>query len=111
MLLPFIRLLSTPPNVSGLKLCWKASKTLPRPRARLLRAIIKSIMATSSKMIVVSTVIITPTIFGSGSWSMGFGEITAKNLCEKSKKKKKNNLNYVAFFLAFPHRLQLHLHG
>ncbi|KNC30972.1 hypothetical protein FF38_12021 [Lucilia cuprina] len=50
--LQFKRLLSTPPNVSGLKLCWKASKTLP-PCPRLLRAIIASIMATKSKIIVI----------------------------------------------------------
>lgn len=43
---------------------------------RLLRAIINKITAIKSKMIVVKTAMMTPTKCCSGSWSIGFGEIT-----------------------------------
>lgn len=97
-LMPLSRRLSTPPSVSGLKLCWNASRTLPRPRPRpnpcLLRPIITSIMATSSMIIVASTVIMTLTKLASVSVvSTGRGEITdrctRKGQKENEKERKK----------------------
>lgn len=47
------------------------------PRDRLFLAIMKSMTAIRSRMIVVRMAMMTPTKFCSGSWSIGFGDITA----------------------------------
>lgn len=101
-LMPLSRRLSTPPSVSGLKLCWNASRTLPRPRPRpnpcLLRPIITSIMATSSMIIVASTVIMTLTKLASVSVvSTGRGEITDRctRKGQKERKEKEETVSRV----------------
>lgn len=61
------------------KLCCKP----PSPsvlRDLLFRAIMNRITTIKSNIIVVRTAIITPTKFCSGSWSIGFGEMTVKRL-------------------------------
>lgn len=65
------------PKLSVCKLCCSASSTAA-VRVRLFFATMNMMMTISSRMMVVRAAITTPTKCGSGSWSIGFGEITVE---------------------------------
>lgn len=87
------------PNVSWLKLCCNELSTSER-RVRLFLAIINIIAAINSKIIIVKMAMMKAIKCCSGSWSIGFGEMTGtikeipkwNKLIIKSEKEKGNVL-------------------
>lgn len=91
-ILLFARLSMPNPKLSWLKLNCSEFNGSDLDLDRLFRAIMNNITAINSKIIVVNIAIMTPTKCCSGSWSIGFGDITiclpAKNVYMKIQTRK-----------------------